>query len=256
MWSKIFIFEFFSSFLRLFDVLFSLTVVCPLVLIYWATTWKIGDIFLTPNEPLKSATISFSIGFSGQFFLLFFQDFITKSLKFKNNKCVNLLVSKVYALIVAQTCIHFWRGVWMFIDFVSSPGITSMFINLIQNLTILSLSKSLKNLLASPFVLLVDKSDGDYSAATFFKTKVEEFLKFLQYFALFLVLFEKADGSFTFVIDCICTLMIAAVVVYVWRDIWTLTDVFMAPVELEVSAYASIVSSFSKCFFKFLTFLF
>jgi hypothetical protein len=173
MQSKNFISEFFRSFSRLFDVLFSLLIVVPLVVIYWQTAWKISDILFTPEEPLKSATISFVIGFFGQFVLLYYQDLITRCLKFDNCRCINLVFSKVYALFAAQTCIQFWRGIWMFIDALSSGNEIVMVVNLVQNSLILILLKTFKNSLSSPFVMLIDKSDGNYPAGTLFSSKVD-----------------------------------------------------------------------------------
>lgn len=184
MQSKHFIAEFFRSFSHLFDILFSLLIVGPLVVIYWVTTWKICDIFIKPEEPQLSATISFVIGFSGQFALVFYQDLITKSLKFKKCKFLNLIVSKLYALFAALTCISFWRGVWKFIDIFSPSDQISIALNVAQNLLILILSKTLKNSLAPPFVLSLDSSAGNYSAGTFFKKKVKEILKTVEIISL------------------------------------------------------------------------
>lgn len=172
MQNKIFISEIFRSFAHQFDILFSLLIVSPLVVIYWATSWKISDIFILPENPLKSATISFAVGFSGQFVLIFYQDLITKSLKFEKRKFVNLIVSKIYALFAAQTNIQLWRGTWNFLDMLSSGDKVGMSINIVQNSVILILLKVYKNSLASPFVLMMDQSGGDYSAGTFLNKKV------------------------------------------------------------------------------------
>jgi Fuseless len=172
MQNKVLISAFFRPFLRFFDVLFSSFIVGPLVVIYWATTWKLCDIFITPDDPAKSAVISFVIGFTGELIFMFYQDSIAKILKFENHKFINLVVSKVYALVNAQTCIHFWRGVWKIVDLLSTADTTSMVMNVMQNLVILMLSKTLNNLLASPFVVITDRSNDNYAITTYYKRVV------------------------------------------------------------------------------------
>lgn len=174
MQNKLFISAFFHRFLRLFDVLFSSLIVGPLVVIYWVSAWKLSDIFIRPDDPLKSAAISIAIGFTGQFALMFYQDSIAKVLKFEDHKFVNLVVSKVYGLVSAQTCIQFWRGVWMIVDLLSSTDTTTTAMNIVQNLSILVLSKTLKNALAGPFVVTTDKVDGNYAISTYNKRVVNK----------------------------------------------------------------------------------
>lgn len=165
----------FRSFLRLFDVLFSALVIGPLVIIYWTTTWRLSDIFITPDDQVKSAAISLVIGFVGQFILVFYQDSIAKLLKFENHKLINLLMLKVYAIFVAQTSIHFWRGIWQIIDFLSASDTVTMTMNVVQNLLILMLSKVLKNSLATPFVVIKDQMNADYAVTTRCRRVVNNF---------------------------------------------------------------------------------
>lgn len=166
MQSKIFTSALFRSFLRLFDVMFSTLIVGPLVIIYWTTTWRLTDILITPDDRVKSATISLVIGFTGQFILVFYQDSIAKVLKFENHKVINLVMLKVYAIAVAQTAIQFWRGIWQTVDFLSAGDTVTMAMNIAQNLLILMLSKVLKNSLASPFVVIKDQIGADYVVTT------------------------------------------------------------------------------------------
>lgn len=175
MQNKYFISKFLRLFFPFFDILLSCLIIGPLVVIYWVTTWKLCDIFITPDDLLKSATISFVIGFIGQIILVFYQDSIAKVLKFENRKFINLFVSKVYALVVAQTSIHFWRGVWKFVDIISSSADTTiMTVNLVQNLVILMLSKTLINSLAVPFVVTTDQKSGEYTITTYNKRVVNK----------------------------------------------------------------------------------
>lgn len=168
MQNKIIALQFLQPFLRTFDVLFSSFVCAPLVVVYWVTTWKLAEIFISPNDPTLSAVISLLIGFSGQFILMFFQDVIGKLLTFKNRKFINLMLSKLYALVLAQTCINFWRGVWNFVDMTSSSNVKTMALNIVQNSLIMMISKTFKNSISNPFIVATDETECDYSITTYF----------------------------------------------------------------------------------------
>lgn len=174
MQNKILTSKLFRPLVRVADVLFSLVIVGPLVILYWVTTWKICDIYITPDEPKKSALISFAIGFTGQFIFMFYQDAIAKILKFQKYKIVNLIVSKVYALLFAQTCISFWRGIWKFCDMVAPIETIPTLINLAQNVALLMITKTFKNSYSTPFVLATDQMESDYEIPTFFKRVVNK----------------------------------------------------------------------------------
>ena len=172
MQTKFVIAEFFKPFVRVLDVLFSSVVVGPLVVCYWITTWKIFDLFIKPDDPRLSATISFIIGFTGQLIFVFYQNEIRKSFKFENHKFINFVVSKVYILLFAQTCISFWRGVWNFVDIVSSSNTLLLSMNAIQNLLLMVISKTLRNSISAPFVVESDKINEDFTIKTYFKRVV------------------------------------------------------------------------------------
>lgn len=54
--------------------------------------------------------------------------------------------------------------------------------------------------------------------------------------------FEKADGSFRFFVDCICTCWVMAWAVLIWRDLWTLIHLNLMPEDLLLSGCVSLVS--------------
>jgi Fuseless len=152
-----------------FDVIFSSVVVTPLVVAYWVTVWKLGDIFITPKRVMLSSAISFAIGFGGQFVLMFWQAPLEKLLNFKTRRClVNVFVSRCFAFVFALTNIHLWRAVWMFADYISTEDNVSIASNVVRNLMIVALSKTLKNSISSPFVVQTDGGDDQYKVTTYF----------------------------------------------------------------------------------------
>jgi Fuseless len=158
----------------MFDVIFSLVVVTPLVVAFWVTAWKLGDVFITPKRVMLSAAISFAIGFSGQFVLMFCQAPLEKLLKFtgKSHWLVNVFVSRSFAFLFALTNIHLWRAAWMFADYISTEDTVSVISNVVRNLIIVALSKTLKNSISSPFVVQTDGGADQYKVATYFETVV------------------------------------------------------------------------------------
>lgn len=162
----------FQPFVQILDVIFSSVVVGPLVIAYWVSVWKFCDIFIASNDDKLSAAISFAFGFGGQFLLMLFQAPIGNLLKFKKHKFIKLLVSRAYAFLFALTNINLWRAAWMFADYISTTDTIATLLNVARNLTIVMLTKTLKNSISTPFVVATDGSNDDYKVATYFGRNV------------------------------------------------------------------------------------
>lgn len=143
----------------IFDVLFALIVVAPLVVTFWSTTWKLYDLFIFPNDPVVSGAVSWSFGFCGQMILLFYQDSLKKILVFEKRNFVNILIIKIYALFLGHTFVSFWRGVWSFVDTTSSKGLGVVILNIVQNIITLMILKTFRNTLVPPFIVLTDQEE-------------------------------------------------------------------------------------------------
>lgn len=161
---------------QVFNVLLSCFVIAPLVIIYWGSTWKLCDIYIWPSDPTISTAISFVVGVSVQLLVMFFQDSIATLLKFKKCKTLNFIALKIYNFVFAHSCVNFWRGIWSFVDKISHNDVTLMTMNVAQNLSILIILKTTKNVIASPFLVATDQSENCYRATTYFKLKVKKIL--------------------------------------------------------------------------------
>lgn len=159
---------------KIVDIAFSCFVLLPLVVIYWFTTWKLSDIYLSPENSTVSAAISFAIGFIGQFVTIYFQvEFETMVCAIKWH-LVRKIISKFYALIFAISSISFWRGMWVFADLLSTTNDnTELILDIVQNSLILMLAKVFKNTISTPFIILTDEEINCFSVATYFKLKVK-----------------------------------------------------------------------------------
>jgi Fuseless len=93
------------------DVLWSSTVVCPLIIIYWSGTWRLLDLIFASSDELHSAVFCMIIGF----IILFAGYEILPRLEeiagVLNGIC-HLVVSRSFLYIYAFGMIAYWRGVW------------------------------------------------------------------------------------------------------------------------------------------------
>lgn len=159
--------------LKIVDISFSSFILLPLVVIFWFTTWKLSEIYLSPGNSTISAAISFAIGFIVQFTTTYFQvefETLASAVKWK---IVRKLISKVYALIFAIANISFWRGMWEFADLLSSDDNLELCFDIVQNCLILMLAKVFRNTISTPFVTLTDEENNCFSVETYFKLKVK-----------------------------------------------------------------------------------
>lgn len=157
----------------IFDVFFALFVVAPLVVTFWSTTFMLYDMYILPNDPVFSGAVSWSFGFCGQMFLIFYQDSIKRLLHFEKLKFVNIVIIKMYALFLAHTCASFWRGVWCFIDATSTNDVGVVCVNIVQNITILMILKAFTNTLVPPFMISTDGHQKEqYNMMTLLQKKV------------------------------------------------------------------------------------
>ena len=167
--NELFLLKLFQPIVPVLDVLFSCFIVGPIVIVYWMSTWELYDYYITPDDAKISAAISLTIGLVGQFLLIFYQNEIAKLLTFEKNKWINMLASKVHTLIYAQTTINLWRGMWKFIDMYSPEDTTTAVLNIIQNSTILMLTKTFRNSISAPLVIATDEVERNYKIPIFFK---------------------------------------------------------------------------------------
>lgn len=155
----------------IFDILFALTILAPLVVVFWATSWMLYDLFLFPDDPVISGGISWSFGFCGQFILMYNQEALKKHLILKKWPLFSILILKVYALFLAHTFVSFWRGVWSVVDATSSKQIGVVIMNILQNSLALMFLKVFRNTLVPPFFVAIDHPE-QYSMKTLLEKNV------------------------------------------------------------------------------------
>ncbi|XP_037049107.1 uncharacterized protein LOC119083486 [Bradysia coprophila] len=214
-----------TQFVSVFDVLFALIVVAPLVVTFWSTTWMLYDAFILPSDPVVSGFVSWAFGFFGQMILMFHQDAIKRFLNFEKRSFLNIFCLKLYALFLGHTFVSFWRGVWMCVDATSSKDLGVVCSNIVQNIITLMIMKAFRNTLVPPFIVLTDTRE-QYSMRTLLEK-------------------HKADGSFRYFFDCMTTMFVEMLVAFIWHDFWFIHDSNIFPHDLFYSALSSLVFGYS-----------
>lgn len=171
--ADMFAFRITKTLARVLDILFASVIVAPLVVVFWYTSWTILDYYVFPSDRVISAGISFVIGFCGQFLVMFYQKGLEElcSTSEKRN-LLDIIVTKVFALVMAVTSVSLWRGTWIFADLTTPDDNFTIAINITQNTIIMSFSKSFRNSIAALFVVALDQHENNFVIPTYFKRVV------------------------------------------------------------------------------------
>lgn len=107
--------EYFCHFLNyiIYEYLISL-----LSILAWRGVYALLDVFLFPENPSLSATISLTIGYPTYFLLMYTQDYCGRKNILPSFLILNypLLVQNIRHLFAFFTCVLLWRGFWLLFD--------------------------------------------------------------------------------------------------------------------------------------------
>lgn len=155
------------------DTLFSMTIVAPCVVVYWRGTWELSAHVLDPFGMLYSSIISLAVGLSGYFMLAIVQRPLARFLNPSVHRLSYFVVSRIYTFLFAFVSVNMWRGIWSMCDYFT--GTDSLIItSSLTSFTFVCLlgTRTLRNLLASPFALAGDHYNGYFVVDTLFKIQV------------------------------------------------------------------------------------
>ncbi|XP_053692027.1 uncharacterized protein LOC128740508 [Sabethes cyaneus] len=208
------------------DTLLSLFVISPLVVTHWRGTWSYMDLnaeyfppwyclllgsilhttFALLREPLQAE-------FSGP----------SDGEKCWRKTVRRFVFARMYTYVFSLSCIMHWRGGWevmrMYLDLELWPALAVSGICFVP----LMLMKSIRNLLAPPFLIMTDYKEFVFNFPTRFRTKGSK---------------EPA----LYVLDCLFSvLVIGSLVVFVWRGLWVLLDLKLFPDDRGLSAWSSVL---------------
>lgn len=161
------------------DSLFSMAIVAPCVVIYWRGTWELSAHALKSFGSLYSSLISMAVGLIGYYLLAIVQKPLARLLNPNVHRLSYFIVSRIYTFIFAFVSVNMWRAIWSLCDYFT--GNDSLIIT--ASLTGFSFvcllgTRTLRNLLASPFALAGDHYDGYFVVDTLFDIQVSLFFLF------------------------------------------------------------------------------
>lgn len=154
------------------DTAFSCVIVAPISIWYWRATWEIMAFLLLPTYNY-SGFISFFGGLVVFIILNLTQRHLTCYLDPNKRRITYLILSRLYTKLFAVSCISMWRGTWTICDFISGET-TLLFTAIYTSLSFsyMLYSRSVRNLLATPFLLSPDWHKVYFVVDNFFQTQV------------------------------------------------------------------------------------
>uniref|UniRef100_A0A182JY49 Uncharacterized protein n=1 Tax=Anopheles christyi TaxID=43041 RepID=A0A182JY49_9DIPT len=161
--------------LHLGDGLFSLFVITPLVVAHWRGTWGWMDL----NGPHFPGWLCFLLGATLHTTFALLREPLNAALslsrdapKSRWSSVKRWLVNRMYTYAFSMGCLMHWRGGWnvmeLYFAFNLLPALSISAICLVG----LVLAKSVRNLLAPPFIILTDRKEAMFSFPTRFRMKV------------------------------------------------------------------------------------
>ncbi|XP_060078891.1 uncharacterized protein LOC132558362 [Ylistrum balloti] len=208
------------------NALINLAIISPLVVCYWRGTWEIMDVFVYPADFVLTSWVSVAIGNAIIFLFSIFQGGITNINKLKN-PFAHFVLSRLYVYLLGFGCVSQWRGIWFLQDHYTGKTWQSATGTAIIGVTTLCCFRCLSGIVASPLVLLRDNDRKNiFTLTRRFSSDVVPGIKFPMDVALTVIFINN-------------------LVVFFWRGIWTLLDLYLVPDSVIVSGAYSFIISFS-----------
>lgn len=170
--------RFYLTMVCLLDTVFACVIVAPITVWYWRATWEIMT-HLLRSTGNYSPFISFFGGLAVFIILNLTQNFLTHFLDPNKRRITYFILSRIYTECFAVTCINMWRGAWTICDFVTGES-TLLFTIIYTSLAFAYMlyARSVRNLLAAPFLLFPDWHKVYFVVDNRFQTQVSFFFTF------------------------------------------------------------------------------
>ncbi|KXJ84029.1 uncharacterized protein LOC109432868 isoform X2 [Aedes albopictus] len=209
--------------LELLDNLYASFVIGPLVVGYWRGTWNLAGEYIYPQDLPTSLIVSLSVGVIGHLIFNIFQATLRRHLNADKHRLLFFFGSRLYTEIYGTICVNTWRGGWEMINLYGTHDVLYVVLITLGCALLLAMLKGLRNVTASPFVVVNDSRREYFDIPTYFKLTG-----------------SKEPGLY--VLDCMFSvLVIGSLVVFVWRGLWVLLDLQLFPEDHALSAWASVL---------------
>ncbi|XP_047120508.1 uncharacterized protein LOC124803366 [Schistocerca piceifrons] len=135
-----------------------------------------------------------------------------------------LLAARLYTAALAGCCVAAWRGAWMLLDeHGGGDDVAHVAASAGASVAALAALRSLRNVAAPPCALATDHIDAYFVVPTLFRL-------------------DRSQHGVLWVLDCaFSVLVVGNLIVFTWRGVWTLLDLYLYPDDQLWSAIASLV---------------
>ncbi|KAL1463511.1 hypothetical protein WDU94_015257 [Cyamophila willieti] len=221
--------------LSILDILIGTLIITPLVITYWRGTWGLFETYVFPKSLLFSSLTSVAIGFGILFVFNLFQKKIKDTLNPDIHRLVYYILSRLYTKLFSIACVNSWKGIWGILDLLLDENdATITVVSVMFAFILLIPMKTLRNLSAPPFAIVTDRYQGYFDVPTLFRVRASQ--------NIFLYVMDSFFSVF----------VIGSLVVFVWRGMWGLVDIYLYKDDQPTSAAASLVVGYTLVFSTFL----
>nr|XP_034172936.1 uncharacterized protein LOC117600938 isoform X1 [Osmia lignaria] len=208
--------------LSIIDIFLSLVLIAPLTVGYWRGVWTLMDIHVDIFPGVVTFVLGIVIHTSFAALKNLLHTRVVNAWKKKTalNKFFCKSTQILYTYIFGVACNMQWRGGWIIYDhFVTD--LWAIITTLLLELTILVIIRAVRNLLAIPSVIAVDKLIFVFRFPTRYQLNTRDWSLYL--------------------LDCAFSVgVVGTLVVFVWRGVWMLLDLYLFPEDREYSAIGSL----------------
>jgi hypothetical protein len=155
--------------LELLDILYAVIIVGPLVVSFWRGTWALIILYIYPSNPTISCCISLAMGIMTHLVFTMAKSKMGKTLHPNRNRLSFYLLSRLYTYFYAIMCVNCWRGYFGLLDIYMTNEMAIHALTIISAL-VLCVLKSIRNVVATPYVLFTDTHDKYFYVPTYFKS--------------------------------------------------------------------------------------
>lgn len=211
---------------RFVNLLLVLCLISPLTLSFWRGTWYILDLLVFPHDPFLSGWTTFLSSFGAIYLISLVENYVKAFLNGtrRKNQWYLMLFYPLALLTVAS-----WRGLWMLIDYYSSPSFISGLVTHAVGFIIVFMAKATSSIIPVP----------GYCAS---ETSVDPSESILQ----LKIAFTRNAGNFcTRMLNTFITVfVVGSGVICYWRGTWIIQSMALKPgVSLKSSAFTIILGS-------------
>ncbi|XP_075224775.1 transmembrane protein fuseless isoform X4 [Lycorma delicatula] len=217
-------------FLTIIDVLISNFVVGPCVVGFWRGAWEYMYHFPEQFPLWWSLYISTGLHFT---FSLIRESLVER---FKNGGTMYVIVSRCYIYVFGVCCAMQWRSTWHLLEEFIGYDTRVVLMFTVPSLILLLVFRIFGNTLAPPYVIATD-------------FKPDEVFDFPTMFSI-----PGSRDTWLYILDCFFSVfIIGTLVVFVWRGVWCLLDIYLFPDREDLSAWGSLAMGYILVFSTFAT---